>query len=281
MISRIMVRGLFFNGVVLALILSVASCGSAPPRQPVAVEKAKRADHEAHRALRDGDLNRARELFNLSMHYQMSLDNRSASATAAINLALVSHKQGDDNAAVGLLDGILADSSVQLPAELRAAAAFRKSIILTDMSKLAEAESALQSAYQECNKQCLFVSGMNNLRARLALLKGDFAVALSAASAVINSGAEKEEVANARRICAASESALGHQEPALAHYQAALELDKELALSPRIAEDLHGIASVLLKLGRTTEAELFLKRAESVTTANRALPAKSTNKPVP
>jgi len=281
MIRRMFDLRQIFHAMTVVLLFSLASCGSAPPRQPLALEKAKKADHEAHRALRDGDLIRARELFNQSMLYQMSLDNRTASATAAINLSSVSHKLGDDSAALGLLDGILADSTAQVPAELRAAAAFRKGIILADTGKIAEAESALQLANQECNKQCAYAPGMNNLRARLALDKGDFASALSAANMVISAGAEKEEVANAHRIAAASETSLGHHEIALAHYQAALGLDKDLALSPRIAEDLKGISSVLLKLGRNSEADIFAHRAEAVIAASRVLPGKAANKPIP
>lgn len=263
--------------LLVAVLLALAACGSAPPRQPVAIEQAKKADQAAHRALRDGDLMRARELFRQSLLLQQSLDDRPASAMAAINLSSVAHKLGDDVTALGLLDDILADKAAQLPTELRAAAAFRKGVMLADAGKVAEAESALQQAVLECNGKCSFTAGMNNLRARLALHKGDFAAALATARGLA-SGAEKEEQANALRIAAAAEIGLGQHDAALAHYQAALELDKELALSPRIAEDLRGIAQALEKLGRKQEAGIFARRAEAVSAAARMLPGNTAKK---
>ncbi len=270
-----------FYSMAVIVLLTVTACGTAPLQRPAAVEKAKKADLEAHRALRDGDLSRASELFNLSMQLQLSLDNHAASAMAAINLAAVSHKLGEDSTALVLLEKILADKSAQVPTDMRAAAAFRKAVILTNTGNASDAEAALQQATQECNKQCSFVPGINNLRARQALAKGDFTSALSSASAVIASGADKDELANARRMAAVCESALGNQAIALVHFQAALELDKALALSARIAKDLQGIAGVLLKLGRKDEADVYTRRAESVIAAAKKLPEKAFIKPIP
>lgn len=262
----------------VVLLLALSACGSAPPRQPMAVEQAQKVENEAHRALRDGDLPRARELFRQTLLLQQSLDNIPASAMAAINLASVLHKLGDSAAATGLLESVLADHSGQIPSELLAAAAFRKGVMLADRGNITEAESALQIADQHCNRQCAFVPGMNNLRARLLLDKGDFAPALAYAAAVISAGAENEELANARRIAAAAETALGRDEAALAHYLAALELDKQLAFSARIAEDLRGVARVLKKLGREAEAELYAHRADAVVAASRILSGKDGKK---
>lgn len=265
-----------------ALLLGfITACGSAPLRQPLAIEQANKADHEAHRALRDGDLLRARELFRKTMLMQQALDNLPASALAAINLSSVSHKLADDETALGILDAILVDTTARIPSELRAAAAFRKGIILADKGNTAEAEAALQLANQECNRQCAFTSGMKNLAARLALEKGEFALALTQAKGVIGSSAEKEELANAQRITATAESALKQHESALARYQFALELDKELGLSSRVAEDLRGIASVLEKLGRKPEAEIYARRAETVTSAARLLSGGAAKKTLP
>lgn len=256
------------------LLLAVAACGSAPARQPVATELAKKADHEAHRAMRDGDLKRARELFRQTMLMQQSLDDLPGSAMAAINLSSVSHKLGDSAAALGLLNEVLAaDNQVQIPSDLRIATSFRKAVILADTGKDADAQSALLMAIQECGKQCAFSAGINNLSARIALKRDDFTLALTIANSVISAGAEKEELANALRIAGAAEFALEQYASGLAHYQSALELDKELALSSRIAEDLQGIAKSLAKQGRKIEADVFARRAEAVNAAARTLSA--------
>lgn len=275
MISRAFKWQKIINGVLAVLLLSVAACGSAPPRQPAAIEQASKIDMAAHRALRDGDLMRARELFRQSMLMQQSLDNNPASAMAAINLSSVAHKLGDDGSALLLLDAILADRSALIPEELRAAAAFRKSIILVDMGKGPEAELALQLASNECNNRCAYAAGINNLRARFSLQKGEFAAALEMAKSGMGGG-DKEEQANARRVAGAAEQALGQHESALAHYQAALELDKELAYSSRIAEDLKGASKALENLGRKAEAEIYSRRAEVVVEAAKKIPGGAT-----
>lgn len=281
MISRLCSLQRIANLLLLVLMLSVTACGSPPPRQPFAMEQANKADQAARRALRDGDLMRARELFRQTMLMQQTLDNHPASAMAAINLSYVSHKLGDDGAALVLLDSILSESSTLIPSDLRTAAAFRKGVILADSGKAADAELALRLADQSCNNQCAFTAGINNLRARLALDKGDFEAALSAAKSVISATGEKVELANAQRIAAAAESALNHNEAALLNYQAALELDKELALSARIYEDLTGIAKVLEKLGRKPEADDFARRAETLKAASRMFPVKTEKKSIP
>jgi len=281
MISRLSSFQRGFNPPLLILLVFLAACGSPPPRQPAAMERAIKADQAAHRALHDGDLMRARELFKQSMLTQQSLDNLPATAMTAINLSYVSHKLGDEGAALLLLDDVLSQGNAQIPSELRIAAAFRKGIILADSGKAAEAELALQLADQSCNKRCTFTAGINNLSARLALAKGNFEAALSTAKNVISATGEKEELANAQRIAAAAESALNQNETALKNYSAALDLDKELALSARIYEDLTGIASVLEKLGRKSEADDFARRAVTVKAASRMWPVKTENKSPP
>src|SRR5512146_1023225 len=123
----------------ILLLLLLAACGGAPLRQPAALEQAAKTDQAAHRAMRDGDLQRARELFRQSMLMQQALDNAPARAQAAINLASVNHKLGDDQAALAVLEPILTEDQPPYPAELRAAAALRKGIILADAGKPAEA----------------------------------------------------------------------------------------------------------------------------------------------
>lgn len=262
----------------------MAACGSPPPRQPVAVEQAQQVEHAAHRALRDGDLVLARELFTQSLWLQQSLDNLSGAAMAVINIATVHHRMGDDSAALRQLDRILEDGAPAYPPELRAAAAFRKAVILVDAGdagQTAAVESTLQLADTECFKPCAYTPGISNLRARLALQKGDYVVALKLAKATLDaSRAEKEELANARRISASAEMALGHHDMALTHYLAALDMDKELGISARIVMDLNGIAKAMAQLGRKQEADAYARRAAAVMEAARFLPDGAMKKPM-
>ncbi len=254
----------------LPLLLLSACSSPAPPAPPAAVERASSTDREAKRALRDGDLAVARNLFEQSLRLQQSLDNLPGVATAAINLAAVHHKMNNDEAALRLLDGIVQDKLVPYPAELRAMAAFRRAVILVDGGSK-DAPAAVAAAAQLCAKSCAYTAGLYNLRARLALAGKDYAAAAGfAGSAADAAGDSKEELANARRNQAAAEYALGQAAPALEHYLAALEIDKQLGLPRRIAEDLGGVSRALEKLGRKDEAASYARRAAAAQDALRA-----------
>lgn len=270
------------RSLLLALVsMSLAACGSAPPRQPAAIEQAGKAELAAHRALRDGDLPRAGEMFRLAMLRQQALENLPAYAQAGINLASVQHRLGQDEAALALLHELLANRSGLMPRDLQTTAAFRKAVILADQEKYTDAGAALQNADQLCANACSLRAGINNLQARLALQAGDDLAALARAKQVIAAGPDKEELANALRIAGKVENKLQQHNEALTHYSSALELDKELAFSLRIAEDLQGIAVALQGLGRNDEAATFAKRAEAVSTAARALQSHAPGKTVP
>ena len=250
------------TGLLCALLAGLAACSSAPPpRPPAALERANAADKEAHRAMRDGDLAVARNLFELTLRLQQSQDNLPGVATAAINLAVVYHRLGNDDLALRLLDAIFNDTLTPYPAELRAAAAFRKAVILVDSGNK-EAAAALENAAKSCSGSCEFVPGIHNLRARMALGKGDYAaVRKLSKDAADAAGDHKDELANAKRYAATAEAALGQHNQALEHYLAALELDKQLGIGGRIAEDLDGIAKALAQLGRKDESAAYAHRA--------------------
>lgn len=253
----------------LILLLLLEACGSAPfPQQlPERQVQADAADRQARRVLREGDLQSARVLFEQSLRMQRSLDNLPGIASATVNLAVVYHRLKDDKLAVRLLDGIIEEKMIPYPPDLQSVAAFRKAVILVDSGDR-EAALAVDIAAKLCSGSCQEVAGISNLRARLALAGKDYAAAekyaRSAADAV---GANREELANARRNAARAEAAQGKFGPALDDYLAALQLDKQLGLPPRIAADLGGAAEVLDKLGRKEESAAYARRATAVMSA--------------
>jgi tetratricopeptide (TPR) repeat protein len=259
------------------LLILLAACSSAPPPRPPAVlERAAVAEKEGGRAMRDGDLNTARALFEQELRLQQSADNLPGAAAAAINLSTVYHRLGNDDLALRLLDEVGSDMLTPYPADLRAAAIFRKAVILFDAGKAEGAASALDTAAQLCARSCGLTAGIHNLRARMALSRKDYADMLNQAKAAADAaGEQKEELANARRLSAVAESALGQHERALEHYLAALELDKQQGLTGRIAEDLDGVSRALAQLGRKDEAAAYARRAAAAYEASRSNPGSS------
>lgn len=252
--------------IILLLLAGIlAACGSAPPRLPPALEQAQTADREARRAMRAGELLRAQYNFTKVLGLQQSLDDTTGAATTLINLATVTHQLRDDAAALVWLDKILQEQAPIYPSESQMTASFRKAVILTNLARLGEAETALAQAELQCGKKCALHSGMEVLHARLLLLKGDAEGALALAQAVgKEKDAGKEEQANALRVLASAEEKLRRYADALQHYQATLEMDKSLGLGARIGEDLNGMARVAKLLGQDQESAIYARRAALV-----------------
>lgn len=249
----------------------LAACGSAPVvRQPLAIEQSRAADKDARKALSNGELLQAQHDFAVTLALQQSLDDTAGSATTMINLATVAHQLHDDRAALVWLDRILLEKGDIYPQEAILTAAFRKAVILTDLARPGDADQALRFADKLCDRKCTLNSGIDVLRARLLLLNGDARGALELAQALSKQdGTSTDEQANALRIAAAAEEKLQRPAEALQHYQAALEMDKALALSERVGEDLSGMARASAQLGRGREAAEYSRRAALVSESRR------------
>ncbi len=241
----------------------LAACGSAPvPPLPQALVQAQAADKDARRALRNGELLHAQHDFAKTLALQQSLDDEAGAATSLINLATVTHQLHDDEAALTWLDKILQEKALIYPPESILTAAFRKAVILTNLGRLGEADSALQLSEKLCEKKCTLRFSIVVLHARILLLKDHAEDALALAETVsVETEAGKEEQANALRVIAAGEEKLARYASALQHYQITLDMDKSSGLSTRIAEDLNGMARVLIRLGRDLEAASYAQRA--------------------
>ena len=88
-------------GFILLMTGMLAACGSAPvTRPPQVIEQALAADKDARRALRSGDLLRAKSDFAKALALQQSQDDAAGAATSLINLATVNHQLHDDQAAL-------------------------------------------------------------------------------------------------------------------------------------------------------------------------------------
>lgn len=256
-----MIRSLIF----IMLVSLLTACGTPPQRQPLALQQAQTADKEARRALRMGDTANARIAFAESLSRYQSLDDRDGAASARLSLAAVSHQLHDDAAAIKLLDELLLDQDHVYARGWQIAAAFRKAVILAGSERVDEALPVLAIADRLCERDCDLRFGIEVVKARLTLLKGDALAALALAQPVATArDVSNDERANALRVVAAAEERLTRHEAALSHYRGALELDKALGLSGRIEDDLNGMARALTQLGKKAEAATHARRAALV-----------------
>ena len=255
------------NKTMLLLLMGMlAACSSTPaPKLPQAFEQVQLLDKEAHRALRSGDLLRAQNEFAKTLQLQQSLDDLAGAAATIINLATISHQLHDDAGALIWLDKIVLEKSGIYPDETRIEAEFRKSVVLTNLMRLPEADLSLTGTEKLCDKKCALHFSLDGLRARILLLQGSTREALVLALALSKGeGIVKEEQANALRTADAAEEKLEHYADAMLHFQSALEMDKALGLAARISEDLSGLAHVENNMGREQEAKSYSRRAELV-----------------
>ncbi len=254
-----------------SLLLVLGACGSTPaPRQPQILEQALSVDREARRALRAGDLLRAQYGFSKELALQQSVDETAGVATTLINLATVAHQLRDDAAALVWLDRVVLEQQRVYPHESILTATFRKAVILANLGRLGDADTALRLAEKRCEKKCALRYGIGVLGARLLLLQGDAQGALTLAQALgKQTEAGREEQTNAVRVQAGAEEKLLRYADALRHYQVALEADKALGLAARIGEDLSGMARVAKLLGREEDAAVYARRASLASESQR------------
>jgi tetratricopeptide (TPR) repeat protein len=257
-----MIRLIFLAFALMAL----TACSSpATARLPALVEQAQTADKEARRALRNGDLARAQRSFSRLLTLQQSLDDTEGAAITLINLATVSHQLHDEIGALAWLDKVLLEKTTIYPAAAKTSAYFRRAVILVNLQRLSEAVESMQEAQKGCAEKCPEQLGISVLHARILLLQGDAQTALTLAQQVLkNASVDTEENTNAMRVLAEAEERLLRYPDSLAHYQQALAADKQLGLSARMAEDLHGLARVAKKLGQDVDAENYARRAALV-----------------
>jgi len=252
---------------VLAILL-LAACAGAP-KDPQNARLAQAADYNrrGEAALRQGDHRKALALYEAALRIDLSVENLDGVAINSINLARLHQMLGENARAHQRLDAVLGGGEI-FSREYIAAARLRKAMLYQAANDLDAAASwAAQTADLCRDSACIWQGTLLNLRARLALARGDFAAALTLAGQAlgVNRGRDaREEAANSLRLQA--EARIGQKEfaAALAPLDEALALDKALGLPERIEQDLQRLADAHAGLGHVDEARALRTRAARV-----------------
>ncbi len=109
---------------------------------------------------------------------------------------------------------------------------------LTLDSDVPRAQMHLQNATRMCASTCAQRSALAVLRARTELAANNPAAAAQSASAALAAAQNSNDRANALRIRAQANAALGQHALVLPDAQQALALDQDLGLAPRVLADL-------------------------------------------
>jgi tetratricopeptide (TPR) repeat protein len=184
---------------VLVFALALAGCAGSPPAPSRLSAEALGFNQRAAQAYERGDLAKARALYERALEIDASIDSVEGVAVNSLSLARVDQALGDAQAAHRHLDRVL---ETRADAGWRAEAAARKAQLHLAGGDAARADEWLGRAQSLCG-QCRAQAAILNLGARIALARGQPALALQRAERALKLPASDDalaERANAQRI---------------------------------------------------------------------------------
>jgi len=249
---------------VLAGVLLLAACGSPRPPQNPAQRNAETLAQAGARAWARGDAQQARAQYERALAAAESVEDFDLAGAMLLNLALVQGAAGDFAGAHARVDRIV-EAPQRYGAPLVARASTRKALLYLDAP---DADAALRwadRAQAACAAPCPLDATLGNLRAHVALQRGDARQALSwSTQAAARSEEASAERANALRLSGRAQARLGQHDAAATALAQALAIDRKLGLSDRVALDLVAAADNEAARGDAAAAREFTLRAIDV-----------------
>jgi tetratricopeptide (TPR) repeat protein len=251
-----------------AILLVIAAlwlpgCGSAPPARSPAQQSAATLSQAAGRAWSRGDAAQARVLYERALAAAESVEDFALAGTMLLNLALVQASTGDLAGAHARVDRIIA-APQRYGAALTARASARKALLYLDAP---DAEAALTwagRAQAACPTPCELDATLDNLRAHVALQRGDAESAARLAQQAAARAVQLEqpiEQANALRLLGRARSALAQADAAAEALAQALAIDQRLGLPERVGLDLIAAGDNEKARAQPAAAREFFERA--------------------
>jgi tetratricopeptide (TPR) repeat protein len=249
----------------------VAACGSSTPaRAPnTAHEAALASSQRAARALQRGDAAAALALYEQALSAADSVEDFDTSGATLLNLSLVHARLGQVREAHQRVDRIL-QAQGRYTGALQSQAATRKALLYLDAPDLQSALTWVDRAQAACTEPCALAAVLADIRAHVALERGDAAGAAAQATraaALAVAPEQQAEQANAQRLLGRAQAKLGDRNAAAAALRRALDIDRSLGLPDRIALDLLYAGDNAAQGGQAAEAREFFERALRVSEA--------------
>jgi len=249
---------------IVAAAALLAACGSAPPPQNPAQRTASTLAQAGARAWARGDAAQARASYERALAAAESVEDFDLAGTMLLNLALVQGAGGDLAGAQARVDRIVL-APQRYGAPLAARAATRKALLYLDAPDPDAALTWAERAQATCGTPCPLDATLNNLRAHVALQRGNAAGALQwATRAATQADEQSAERANALRLSGRAQRQLGQGDAAATALAQALAIDRQLGLSDRVALDLIAAAENEATRGNAAAAREFYARALDV-----------------
>ena len=251
--------------VLATLAASLVAACSSPLVKPVTSAQASTQvqSQNGARALKRGDLNGALAAYGEALAAAESVEDFDAGGTQLLNLAAVHARLGQLDAAHARLDRIV-NAPQRYSETLLGQAAARKALLYLDAGAHGTALSWADRAHVGCPEPCNLTPAMTNLRAFIALERGEMqrAAGMATRSAELAAAAGLHaEQANALRLAGRAETKLGNAPAAAQALAQALQIDRELGLPERIALDLMYAGENEERRGQAAAARELYERA--------------------
>ncbi len=227
----------------LAVVLLVLLAGCATAPEPAAPAR-RNADTlnargvELHRA---GELAAAARVFEQAQVQSQAIEYEDGIAQSLLNLARTRQAQGQAGEADAVLAKMLDGVPLSFAPARRAEALAQRTVLALARGDGAGAARWHADALQACGKDCALQATLLNLGARIALERGDALEARRQAEAALpqhRAARNRIETANALRLTGAAALAQSDRQAATQALEEALAIDKALAHSDKIFQDL-------------------------------------------
>jgi hypothetical protein len=252
--------------VLVALLLAGCSSSPKPPPEPRLRLQAQEVEARAARRYVQGDYSAAARHFAEAARLRLSLDDALAASHDRLQQAQSELVLGQAQLALDHASQVREDK-LQVPALLLQVQA------QLALGRMEAINPLLARLVPLCASGCAERGSVLLLQARMAWSGGDAALTLTQAEAalpILRAQQEEREVANAWRLIAAAWLKLADTSAALKAAQAALDIDRQLALPEKIARDWLLIGDIQRHAANAdskSEARAAYLRAQSVAQA--------------
>lgn len=259
-------------GALLGAGILLAGCAGPGVTPPARVQAAIELNNRAVAAFAHADYPAAERFYLRAIEHERAIENGDGAAINLLGLALTYQRAGQTDAALRLARELAGPQDPPLSAERRAEAALLVATLLIGRADWPGAAGALDEVEIACRAPgCPLRGRLLNLRAQLAIVGNRLDEAADLATRAVGLAEESgdaQEEANALRTLANSRL-FDRPGDGIAPVERALAIDRKLALSAKIYQDLALHARLLAAGGQRAAARRLLARARSVAQADR------------
>lgn len=248
-------------------ILIITGCGSKTIQTASSAQsKSMEYNLKGVKASGKGDLEKALAYHLEALKINRSIENIEGISADLISIAVIYQKKGDLKTAQVYINEVFTLSGVS--DAMKSEAAFENARIFFKLNDLSKSREWVNRSLA-LNKGVRDGSRLN-LLGRIAFMETKYDEALDTAQNALRinqSNKQRNEEANSIRLTAEIYMAKKSYSDARRYYLNALEIDKELGVSKKIALDLHGLGMLSLNEGNAQDAVSYFIREYEVSSA--------------